>query len=153
MSYARFHEGSDVYVYPDARGLCCCFCHLGAADFHTADVPTLLKHLDEHRAAGHQVPEALDDLLWRHFPTGTYDPARAGLPDPDPALDCGDPVPESPEPSDQPPPAEEPAPGFPWVEGPARSFDDPADDEGWHPYWQWIAGQWARLRGRGKREG
>ena len=146
MSYARLSEDSDVYIYPDVAGyLSCCFCSLTPVDFDTTDVPALCKHLDAHRAAGHQVPEGLDELLWRHFPTGTYDPASALLPDPEPELDCGDPVPEHPEPPDQPPSAEEPARGVRWNEGPARAFDDPGDDESWAPYRQWIARQWTRL--------
>lgn len=61
MSYARFGSDSDVYVYCDIGGyLCCCACRLASEPcgsrefFTTAD---MLAHLDEHRAAGHAIPD------------------------------------------------------------------------------------------------
>lgn len=78
MSYARFSNG-DVYVFPTTDDLRCCACWLDGCDsnFTTTDVPTFCAHLDRHRAAGHDVPDGLDENLWAHFPMGVYDPARA----------------------------------------------------------------------------
>jgi hypothetical protein len=63
MSYARFGDGSDVYVYLDVNGyLCCCGCLL---DRHWEHKTTdeMLGHLDKHIAAGHQVPASCIDGL------------------------------------------------------------------------------------------
>jgi hypothetical protein len=60
MSYARFAEDSDVYVFLSIGGhLECCSCRLKGkgqcASFKTTD--EMLSHLREHREAGHDVPE------------------------------------------------------------------------------------------------
>jgi hypothetical protein len=59
MSYARLAEDSDVYVFRCVYGaLECCGCSLSKnhwARFDTTDA--MLAHLDEHKAAGHDVPE------------------------------------------------------------------------------------------------
>ena len=65
MSYARFgSSGSDVYVYLDVGGyLCCCACHLSENWQHNS-TDEMIAHLEEHRAAGHCVPQdCIDDLL------------------------------------------------------------------------------------------
>lgn len=70
MSYVRFGTfGSDVYVYPDVDlGLRCCACKLespprGIASWDTRSRAELLAHLAEHRAAGHTVPDFVDEVL------------------------------------------------------------------------------------------
>lgn len=57
------YKGSDVYVYFDIGGyLCCCGCCLGKKwDFHSTD--EMIAHLEEHRAAGHRVPQSCIDRL------------------------------------------------------------------------------------------
>lgn len=67
MSYARFGwDNSDVYVFEHVAGyIQCCGCILpeyGDEDwiggFYNAPTANdMLKHLDEHRAAGNVVPE------------------------------------------------------------------------------------------------
>lgn len=59
MSYCRFSDG-DVYVYLDYCGyLCCCACALdGGTNFHST--AEMVRHLGEHIAAGHIVP---DDVI------------------------------------------------------------------------------------------
>jgi hypothetical protein len=62
MSYARFGWGSDVYVYMDVSGhLSCCGCSL--SDVWAYDsTDSLIDHLAEHRAAGHEVPDIEGEL-------------------------------------------------------------------------------------------
>lgn len=64
MSYVRFgSEGSDVYVYLDVSGyLCCCACHLGDHWEHRS-TDAMIAHLQEHRDAGHCVPQFCIDRL------------------------------------------------------------------------------------------
>ena len=61
MSYARFSETSDVYVFAHVGGFVqCCGCALGDEwDFHSA--AEVVAHLREHEEAGHVVPEHLFD--------------------------------------------------------------------------------------------
>jgi hypothetical protein len=65
MSYSRFGaDGSDVYTFPSDRGLECCGCPLlpwpPGGSFTTRDLDAFAAHLDQHRAAGHAVP---DDVM------------------------------------------------------------------------------------------
>lgn len=55
MSYARWSEESDVYVFLSVdRRFECCACELG--EYH-ADTAAIVAHLEAHLAAGHQVPD------------------------------------------------------------------------------------------------
>lgn len=58
MSYARKLDG-DVYVFLSVGGhLECCMCDLPGPDtFITTTTAAMLSHLDEHIAAGHEVPD------------------------------------------------------------------------------------------------
>lgn len=60
MSYARFGcEGSDVYLFPTMDGQYqCCGCLMQAHSFITPSIEHFLAHLDEHRKAGHHIPES-----------------------------------------------------------------------------------------------
>ena len=77
MSYARFGDG-DVYVYLSTDGrLECVMCALGdvcvfcdrvgarcpsvQASFDSTD--GMIAHLAAHRAAGHSVPDGIEDAL------------------------------------------------------------------------------------------
>lgn len=68
MSYVRFGEqNSDVYVYfSTGRGYVCCSCHLVETPF-SVEKPRavdMIRHLEEHVAAGDTVPKrAFDRLL------------------------------------------------------------------------------------------
>lgn len=65
MSYARFGDHSDVYVYADVYGyVACCGCRLGDKwDFHSP--AEIVQHLQEHVNAGHLVhPDLLDESLY-----------------------------------------------------------------------------------------
>ena len=64
MSYARFSDTSDVYIYESARGLECCGCRL---DENWTPVFTtysmMLEHLNIHLRHGHMIPEhVFEDL-------------------------------------------------------------------------------------------
>jgi hypothetical protein len=73
MSYCRWSDDSDVYIYEVvAGGVECCACWLlnpqpgtaPAIDRPSARIMTrsaLIAHLLEHRAAGHKVPAGLID--------------------------------------------------------------------------------------------
>lgn len=59
MSYVRFSEKSDVYVYLDIAGyLCCCGCRLWPEmdrwEYYSTE--DMIDHLKQHEAAGHKVP-------------------------------------------------------------------------------------------------
>ena len=62
MSYCRF-SNADVYVFMNVGGfLSCCRCWLGdREDFYSTE--EMIAHLAEHRAAGHDVPEGIEDDL------------------------------------------------------------------------------------------
>jgi hypothetical protein len=71
MSYARF-SNADVYVYLDVGGYFnCCACWLGDLlegdifheSFHARSTTEILSHLEEHRQAGHDVPDDCIDRL------------------------------------------------------------------------------------------
>lgn len=64
MAYARFSDG-DVYVFDSiGSGFECCACRLpGRRWYTTKSRSEMIKHLMEHRLAGHSVPQgAIDDL-------------------------------------------------------------------------------------------
>lgn len=55
MSYARFGDESDVYVYYSGDNVyCCCACKLEDNWYHGGR--SIIDHLEEHVAAGHRVP-------------------------------------------------------------------------------------------------
>jgi hypothetical protein len=60
MSYARFSDDSDIYVYPDTGSgkLVCSDCRLSVAlnPFSAGSEIEMLRHLDAHSDAGHKVP-------------------------------------------------------------------------------------------------
>jgi hypothetical protein len=70
MSYARWGEDSDVYAYDAGSVLVCCWCRLlrhddngPEPDFECNTPLGMIKHLKEHKALGHKVPdEALERL-------------------------------------------------------------------------------------------
>lgn len=74
MSYVRFAENSDVYVFDHVGGyLCCCACRLegsynkdwSSRNFEAQTAPEMVDHLLEHKENGHMVPGfAFEGLLW-----------------------------------------------------------------------------------------
>lgn len=62
MAYSRFGY-ADVYVFTHVGGfLQCCGCWLGDEwDFHSTE--DMIAHLALHRAAGHNVPDGLEEVL------------------------------------------------------------------------------------------
>ena len=66
MSYCRFLDG-DAYIYGDMDGgIVCCGCRLngGPMNNFTADGPMeMLAHVEEHQAAGHDIPRHTVDRL------------------------------------------------------------------------------------------
>lgn len=61
MSFARFSDSSDVYVYSDVGGyIACCGCILGDKwDYHSVD--EIVAHMEQHVTAGHTIPSDLLD--------------------------------------------------------------------------------------------
>ena len=64
MSVCRWDKDSDLYVYLDHEAIVCCGCYLHPQEddcygesisFFKLD--DYLSHLEEHKAAGHQVPD------------------------------------------------------------------------------------------------
>lgn len=98
MSFVRFSDESQVYIYDDVDGyVICCFCSLVKRlpdrtedeldavvlapgfdremyrkrfepDFNTTDLDAMLAHLAEHRAARHVIPRWLDARLIDEWP-------------------------------------------------------------------------------------
>jgi hypothetical protein len=75
VSYARFSPDCDVYVFMSVGDrhhpggwLECCWCHLqpGEEIVSTRQFTTagMAAHLDDHVAAGHQVPDDVIPRLW-----------------------------------------------------------------------------------------
>jgi len=64
MSYCRFSQTSEVYVYENPRGgITCCFCSLSTESVDLDTPHDAWMHLMAHRQAGHKVPQhALDQL-------------------------------------------------------------------------------------------
>ena len=66
MALCRFGSDSDIYVYYSTHGgIECCGCTLVEGGmFNVASEAQMIVHLEEHRRAGHKVPDvALEDLL------------------------------------------------------------------------------------------
>lgn len=59
VSYARFAEDCNVYVFISNDALECCSCWLQnpSGTYNAMSTAEMIAHLDEHRAAGHQVPD------------------------------------------------------------------------------------------------
>lgn len=58
MSYCRFGEGSDVYMFSDGTEWECCGCKLNdGGSIGLATLTAAIEHLEKHIAAGHKVPE------------------------------------------------------------------------------------------------
>lgn len=68
MSFARFSDDCDVYVYSHVDGYVeCCACGLDGECHDLRSPDEAAEHMREHDQAGHQVPEALLDA-------GSYEP-------------------------------------------------------------------------------
>ncbi len=71
MSYCRWGEDSDVYIYASSSELVCCACLLNggtpsnhsAQDYKTRKFSEMLIHLDQHTFAGHKVPKHVKERL------------------------------------------------------------------------------------------
>lgn len=75
MSFVRLgQDSSQVYIFDHVDGyVVCCFCaftpwdadaeRIARPDFHTTDLDAMLAHIAEHRAAGHVVPDWVDQRL------------------------------------------------------------------------------------------
>jgi hypothetical protein len=65
VSYARFAEDSNVYVFASVGGwIECCWCCLGGPERYDT-TQEMLDHLAEHVIAGHLVPDYCTERL-RH---------------------------------------------------------------------------------------
>ena len=65
MSFSRFSNRCDVYIYSDVHGgYTCCGCLLqahGSVNVNYAD--QMIKHLEDHKTAGHKVPKHIAETL------------------------------------------------------------------------------------------
>lgn len=63
MSYARFSEESDVYVYASvAGGVECCGCSMGDC-FVAESTDEMVEHLQQHIEKGDMVPDDIESAL------------------------------------------------------------------------------------------
>lgn len=85
MSYARFGwDDSYVYLFEHVDGgLECCGCALSPVSVRFTDVVEFCRHLDEHTAAGHTVPDHVIPAVLADYANGEFtdwdttgDPAR-----------------------------------------------------------------------------
>lgn len=59
MAYSRFWD-SDMYIYPHVDGyVCCAACLLSEESEIIKDDEHLYIHIEEHKKAGHEMPEML----------------------------------------------------------------------------------------------
>lgn len=75
MSYCRRSEGADAYLYGGDDGFTCSYCKLrtettGDPDVHLPDRRAALAHLNEHIAAGHNIPDSAIDRLTLEIAVG-----------------------------------------------------------------------------------
>jgi hypothetical protein len=56
MSYCRFSNDCDVYIFPSGDGIHCCACQLGDDTVIVETSAEMLAHVEMHLAAGHRVP-------------------------------------------------------------------------------------------------
>lgn len=91
MAYSRFSY-CDVYVYMSVRGhLECCGCILG--DQWVFDsTQAMVDHLAEHRAAGHDVPDGIEDELRADDRANWVDYDRCDVEGCDLRTTCGSPA-------------------------------------------------------------
>lgn len=68
MSYARFGEYSNVYIYDSAQGITCCGCILNN-QFDVETPRQMIIHLLDHVEAGHIVDEFTFVALLDEFRT------------------------------------------------------------------------------------
>lgn len=88
MSYSRFGY-ADVYVFMNVGGyLSCCGCWLSDREdyYSTAD---MIAHLAEHRAAGHDVPDGIEDELLADDHANFVDYRRCDVDGCDERVTCG----------------------------------------------------------------
>jgi len=71
VSYTRF-SNSDTYIYMSHNGLVCTACRIVPKkggnpwdNYLTNNTESMIKHIAEHRDAGHYVPEEADEWLLR----------------------------------------------------------------------------------------
>jgi hypothetical protein len=62
MSYARFGDDSDVfvYVYEDKNkldNLVCANCKISPDGYTTESIPDMITHLEKHKTLGYKVPD------------------------------------------------------------------------------------------------
>lgn len=67
MSYVRWSKQSDVYIFDHVDGFIeCCACCLDPVDadsFKAKNVEEMIEHVQVHRAAGHLVPDYVEEAL------------------------------------------------------------------------------------------
>jgi hypothetical protein len=63
MAYSRFFN-SDIYIYPSVLGdIVCSGCLLGSKSVHIESDIQLLAHIQDHRDAGHDIPDDLEQEI------------------------------------------------------------------------------------------
>jgi hypothetical protein len=80
MSYARFCDHSDVYIYSDGEAINCCGCRLDSEDFASDDFDEICEHLIRHLDAGHQVPRYCIERLLDEAISGMWGKEPCTLP-------------------------------------------------------------------------
>lgn len=92
MAYARFSY-ADVYVFMNVGGyLDCCGCILGGPSRHDTTAG-MVEHLANHRAAGHDVPDGIEDELRADDSDNFVDYERCAVDGCDKRVTCGSPAP------------------------------------------------------------
>ena len=77
MSFVRFSEHSDLYIYSHYLGYIeCCGCSIYET-FEAYNLEDLLAHVAEHRNAGHTVPEGLEEKLKEQVTLDDFKPSES----------------------------------------------------------------------------
>ena len=88
MAYARFSH-ADVYVFMSTSGhLECCGCRL-SDEWGFDSTQAMVDHLATHRAAGHNVPDGIEDDLWEDDRDNWVDYPRCDVTGCDERTECG----------------------------------------------------------------
>ena len=69
MSYCRWGDDSDLYIFGDGDGWACCNCSI-AVDAYFGTLAELKAHVQLHIDAGHKVPDYVMDRINCELATG-----------------------------------------------------------------------------------
>lgn len=82
MSYCRFGEDSDVYVFENNNGYyecCACMFEEGYNSYRTVKTKDMINHMKKHEKMGHKVPKRVIQHLEEELKNGIKMIKRKGF--------------------------------------------------------------------------